>query len=174
MARGQDLTKTLEQAEILRLRALLAERPDLSDMPEGGGEYPRMLFHESFLEAQRAWKKQPHPETKKTASEAMAFATHVVFDADEETEYLADGWKRSPADFLPPEKDPRIPVGREARKAHAQQAQSREREIRELRARLAELTGEIAPLPVPVAAPPRRKGGRPAKDVREVPASASA
>jgi len=154
MARGEDLTKTLAPSELARIRTLLAENPP--DMPEPGAitQYPRMLFHASYLENQLEWKKTKDELLKKTFVEKMVVATHIVTDVDEEEEFLLDGWKHSPADFLPPEKDPRVPVGRELRKSLTQQRLSREDEIQQLKLRLAELTGR--PAPQVDAAPTRR------------------
>lgn len=145
MPRGGDLTKTLDPAELTRIRALLAENPP--DLPEPGGRvlYPTMLFHSSYLDAQLEWKKTKDELVKKTLIEKMQVATHTVIDADEAEEFLLDGWKRSPADFLAPDRDPRIPVGRELRKSLSQQRLSREDEIQQLKLRLAELTGRPAP-----------------------------
>jgi hypothetical protein len=154
MARGTDLSKSLDPAELTRIRALLAENPP--NLPEPGAvtQYPRMLFHASYLEAQQEWKKTKDETIKKVCVEKMAVAVHIVTDVEEEEEFLLDGWKHSPADFLPPDKDPRIPVGRELRKALGQQRLSREDEIQSLRLRLAELTGRTAPA---VAEPVREK-----------------
>lgn len=166
MARGDDLTKQLDTKELARLRAILAENP-VEELPPGTlTRYPRMLYHESFVEAQLSWKEDPRPEIKKLAAEKMKVATVVVFDPDEEAEYLQDGWRRSPADFM--KIDPRIPVGREARRAQIQTKQSRQAEITELKLRLAELMGQRpaddekdgpeAPEPARVAAPRAARG----------------
>ncbi len=145
MARGTDLSKTLDTAELTRIRALLAENPP--NLPEPGAvtQYPRMLFHASYLEAQVGWKGTKDELAKKTFIEKMQVATHIVIDVEEEEEFLLDGWKHSPADFLPPDKDPRIPIGRELRKSLTQHRLSREDEIQQLKLRLAELTGRPAP-----------------------------
>ncbi len=157
MARGGDLTKTLGADELARVRALLAENPP--DMPEPGQvtQYPRMLFHKNYLDNQQAWKDEVDDLKKKKFVEKMASSVHIVLDIEEEEEFLLDGWKRSPADFLPPDKDPRIPVGREARRVAAQQRLSREDEIQQLRLRLAELTGRQAPMATEAPAPRRRR-----------------
>lgn len=168
MARGQDLTKTLDPKEVNRLRALLAKSPELDeDFGESGGDYPRMLYNEKFLDAQHRWQTDLDPLLKKRATEEMRLATQVVFDIDEETDYLKDGWKHSPADFLDSAHDPRIPRGREARKASAQQRASAKDEIVQLRRRLAELEGEmsgreLAPVADDVPAPVVAKANIPA------------
>lgn len=141
MAGGRDLTTTIKPEELTRIRALLAENPPMPVDPDAIAEYPRMLYHSSYLENQQAWKDEADPLKKKLFVEKMKVAVHIVTDVDEEMEFLADGWKHSPADFLDPSKDPRVPVGREARKNALSQRLSREDEIRNLTLRLAELTG---------------------------------
>lgn len=147
--------KQLDDVEIQRLRALVAQRPDLSDMPEAGGDYPRMVYHEKFVQAQQDWKDATDPNVQKVAAQRMKLATHTVFDSEEEMEFLADGWRLSPADFMA--HDPRIPMGREARKAGKAQEQSKDDRILALRRQLAALTGEVPTegAPVIVEAPAR-------------------
>lgn len=147
MARGADLTKVLDPAEVARLRTMLAENPVIAPEPGAIVEYPRMLYHSSYVAASLSWRTDTNELVKRTAAEKMRLATHEVIDVDEEEDFLLDGWKHSPADFMAI--DPRIPAGREARRASFYDAKNRETEIRELRLRLAELTGT----PVPVATP---------------------
>ncbi len=86
----------------------------------------------------------------------MAVAVHIVQDTDEHEDFLRDGWKESPADFLDPDKDPRIPVGRELRRAAMQNKLSKEDEIRHLQLRLAELQGRQAPVEAAATERPKR------------------
>lgn len=143
--RGQDLTKTLDAAEVVRLRALLQERPDLGE-PMETGDYPKILYHEKYYAAQQEWRTFVGDPTGRTRlAEIMKLSTHKVFDSDEEEEYLADGWKANPADHLSSDDDPRIPRGMEARRAQKATKADRQAEIQALRRRLAELTGEVEP-----------------------------
>ncbi len=146
----RDLTTTIQPSELQRIRALLAENPPQAFDENAAADYPRMLFNGTYLDSQREWKDNPDPLLKKKFAEKMVFSTHVVFDIDEEQDALLDGWKRSPADFLDPSKDPRIPVGREARKVALSQKLSQADEIRALTLRLAELTGRPVEQSAPV------------------------
>jgi hypothetical protein len=161
--RGQDLTKTLDAAEVIRLRALLQERPDLGEILETG-DYPKILYHQKFYAAQQEWRTSTDPSAKQRLAEVMKLASHKVFDSEEEEDYLADGWKANPADHLEEKDDPRIPRGLEARRALKATKVDRQQEVLALRRRLAELTGEVEP-PTQMAAPAkvakRRKGPDP-------------
>lgn len=159
---------TLDKDELTRVRALIAEQPPIE--PGQVGRYPQMLYHSSYGEAQTDWRKNPDELQKKTAAEKMKTSTVIVFDAEEELEFLEDGWKRSPADFMAV--DPRVPVGREAKRAAAAQALSRDDEILMLQRRLAELRGtpvftgpktDDDPTPVRTRKPRTVKGRRPTR-----------
>jgi hypothetical protein len=147
--------KTLDPRELARLRLLLEERPDLQDDPNVGGAYPKMLFHTSYYEWQQKWKTELDELEKPKHAAMMVRATKKVFSEDEELEYVADGWRESPADHLTADQDPRIPRGMEARKAAKDKKLSAEQEIFQLRRRLAELTGVVEEKPV-TAAPVKR------------------
>lgn len=137
----RDLTQTLDAVELRRIRALLAEsQPDLD--PDAMTQYPRMLYHAGFYEAQQAWVRETDERAKKLQMERMAALVKIVTNEDDEQDLLLDGWKREHVAFLPADQDPRIPVGREARIAARQGHLSKDEEIRRLRLRLAELTGE--------------------------------
>jgi hypothetical protein len=157
MPRGTDLTTTLNAAELARVRSMLAQQPPEETDPALLAAFPRMLYHETYLENQAQWKTETDETKKKVFHSRMGMAIQVVHDVDELHEYLLDGWKESPADFLPPDKDPRVPIGREARKAEAQRAMSVQDEIAMLTARLAALQAAVDSRPAqPVSDQPKR------------------
>lgn len=144
MAFGELRTKTLDPGEVARLRALLADNPTIEPSPDALSKYPRMVYRAGYLEVVQEWRGEVDELKKKKLFEQRKALEFIVFDAEEEEQFLLDGWKRSPADFMDATRDPRLPVGREARKAAAQRAYSKEEEIQQLRLRLAELTGRVA------------------------------
>lgn len=145
----RDVSKVLSDAETVKLRALLAQTPDIPVDDSFGQEYPKMLFHNAYIELYRLVKNHPDPLVKKEAQEKMRTVIVIVHNIEDEEEYLADGWKADPCDIITApvaeggmgEVNPRIPTGREGRRADRQQKASREQELRNLRRRYAELTG---------------------------------
>ncbi len=145
----RDVSKVLSDAETLKLRALLAQTPDLPISDQLGQEYPKMLFHNAYIELYRLIKNHPDPLVKKEAQEKMRNVIVIVHNIEDEEEYLADGWKHDPCDIITApveeggmgEVNPRIPTGREGRRADRQNKATREQELRNLRRRYAELTG---------------------------------
>ena len=163
----RDLTKVLSDAEAVKLRALLAQTPDIPVDEHFGEEYPKMLFHADYLPLYRLIKEHPDPLVKKEAQAKMGRVIVVVHTIEDEEEYLSDGWKTQPAELMVAagEVDPRIPTGREGRRAGKMRDADREHELRTLRRRYAELTGkkfvDDEPTPVQVAA--AAKAAAPAK-----------
>lgn len=168
----RDVSKVLTDAEALKLRALLAQTPDIQIDSALGQEYPKMLFHPNYIELYRLVKDHPDPLVKKEAQQKMSRVIVIVHDIETEEDYLQDKWRSDPNDFIVMSKeegglgeaDPRIPVGREGRRASALRKQDRETELRDLRRRYAELTGRSlidveppAAEPVAAAPPPRPK-----------------
>lgn len=164
----RDLTKVLNDAEVVKLRALLAQSPDLPVDDHGWQEYPKMLFHRDYIDLYRLVKSHPDPLVKKEAQQNMRRVLVIVHDIGTEEDYLADGWRTDPNEFIVAsiadgglgEVDPRIPTGREGRRAHQTAKATREAELRELRRRYAELTGtrladdhDLSPTSMPVPVP---------------------
>lgn len=173
----RDVSKVLSDAETIKLRALLAQTPDIQVDSALGQEYPKMLFHPSYIEMYRLVKDHPDPLVKKEAQQKMSRVLVVVHDIDTEEDYITDGWRADPNDFIVMSKedgglgeaDPRVPVGREGRRASAMKKQDRETELRDLRRRYAELTGKhLSEVDAPIVdeAPPVR----PARPVAAAPA----
>lgn len=145
----RDLTKVLSDAETLKLRALLSNTPDIDPSDRLGQEYPKMLFHPDYIPIYRIIKNTTDHVAKKEAQVQMRRAIVIVHDIETEEDYLADHWRADPNDFITMsvedgglgEVDPRIPTGREGRKAEKQNKASRDAELRALQRRYAELTG---------------------------------
>lgn len=140
----RDLTKVLDDAELIKLRAILSQHPDIVPDAALGTEYPKMLYHRDFLEMNGLVKDHPDPVVKKDASEQLRRCVVVVYNIGQEEEYLADAdWYAHPADIAVALGfgDPREPKGREALLASRQVKHDTEHEIRELRRRYAQLTG---------------------------------
>lgn len=138
----RDLSKVLAPAEVDRLQRMLRQHPEIAPDENEGGEYPKMLYSEKFGAVQAIFKDHLDPLEKKKAVEQLRHLYVIVWNAEDEIEYLKDGYKASPADFLPESEDTRIPRGREARLAGTQKKQSMEDELRNLRRRYAQLTGQ--------------------------------
>lgn len=152
----RDVSKILTDADLLKLRELLKQAPTVAVDPNAFEEYPKMLFHPDWLTCYRLIKDHPDPVVKKDASEKLRNVQIIVHDFETEEEYLADGWKSDPNDIIidAGEVDPRIPTGREGRRAARQTALDRDTELRSLRRRYAELTGHrLADEPQEVAQP---------------------
>lgn len=162
----RDVSRILSDSEFIKLRELIKQSGPMSMEPLGAHafeEYPKMLFAPGWLMVFRLTKEHPDPLVKKEAREKLKHVQIIVDDIETEEEYLLDHWKRDPNDFVIEDNlahgmanpDPRVPVGREGRRAKAQQKLSIEQEISELRRRYAELTQtSILDLPAArVAAP---------------------
>lgn len=145
----RDLTKILSAAETLKLRALLSQQPDIPIDSSFGQEYPKMLYERNYVDLYRLVKSHPDALVRKEAQQGMTRVIVIVHDIETEEDYLADGWRNDPNDFITMsledgglgEVDPRIPVGKEGRRADKMNRQTREHELRDLRRRYAELTG---------------------------------
>lgn len=145
----RDLTKILSDAETLKLRALLSQQPDIPLDSSFGQEYPKMLYDRPYVDLYRLVKGHPDPLVRKEAQQAIGKTIVIVHDIETEEDYLADGWRNDPNDFITMsleegglgEVDPRIPVGKEGRRADKQNRATRDQELRNLRRRYAELTG---------------------------------
>lgn len=166
----RDVTKVISDAEYVKLRALLAQTPDLPVDDNFGKEYPKMLYHPNFVELYRLVKSHPDPLVKKEAQQKMNTVVIIVHTIEDEEDYLSDGWVNDPNEIMTRSKedggmgeaDSRIPTGREGRRSSAMNKANRESELREIRRRYAELTGrKLAEddLPAePVAAAPAVMG----------------
>lgn len=137
----RDLSKILSDADTLKLRALLAQHPDV----ESTGildEYPKMLFSPGYWERYIFIRTTKDPVARKEAVQQIHNFVVAVHDIETEEEYLTDGYKTDPVQFLldAGEKDPRVPTGREGRRALEDERVSREQEIRNLKRRFAQLT----------------------------------
>lgn len=146
----RDVTRILSDAELIKLRALLAQSPVQTPLEEDEfKDYPKMLYAPEWVTCYRLIKDHPDPLIKKEAMEKLKHVQVQVFDAETEEEYLLDGWKRDPNDFIVEANiaagmtnpDPRVPTGREARRASAMNKRDREAELRDIRLRYAELMG---------------------------------
>ena len=178
--RGRDLTKSLDEKEVRRLRTLLADNPQISEAPEAGGDYPKMMYGKGYIEAEAELRRNPDPLVKKAQVETMRQLVTVVWDSEEESQAIEDDWRSSPADFLPPDKDPRIPRGAEGRRAAVQKKLTIAEERMRLTQRLRELEAMEEPEPEPepfkVAGQPtfHTPGKKPAKSAAKAPQHVSA
>jgi hypothetical protein len=144
----RDVSKILSDADLLKLRALLDGTTGNS---ASGGflEYPKMLFHPEWLTPWRLVKDHPDPLVRKEAQQKLPALQVIVHDIEMEEEYLADGWRTDPNEFIVADNeahgvahpDPRVPKGREGRLARKSQAEAADLELANLRRRYAELTG---------------------------------
>lgn len=171
----RDLSKVLSEAELIKIRALLDQNPDLIGTHERGGEYPKMLVHDDYLELLLMKEGTQDPVIKKECTEKLRRCVLVVTNIEDEEEYLADGYKTTLAAVMTDAKcadgtlrygllDPRIPTGREGKRARVDAARSREAELQDLRRRYAELTGRrLADEPEALVASPSEDDVPPAK-----------
>lgn len=179
----RDVSKILSEAETVKLRALLSQTPDFPVDENFGKEYPRMLFSPQYIELYRLIKDHPDDLVKKEAKSKLNRVTVIVHNVEDEEDYITDGWKNDPNDFITMsiedgglgEADPRIPTGREGRRFAKINKVTREIELRDLRRRYAELTGKklaedvVEPEPVAAAAPvPVARPVAPSKPVAPV------
>lgn len=145
----RDVSKILSDADLLKLRALLDGTTGNSATNGGFLEYPKMLFHPEWLTPWRLVKDHPDPLVRKEAQQKLPALQVIVHDIELEEEYLADGWRSDPNEFIVADNeangvahpDPRVPKGREGRLARKTQAEAAEIELANLRRRYAELTG---------------------------------
>lgn len=145
----RDVSKILSDADLLKLRALLDGTSGNSATSGGFLEYPKMLFHPEWLTPWRLVKDHPDPLVRKEAQQKLPALQVIVHDIEMEEEYLADGWRSDPNEFIVADNeahgvahpDPRVPKGREGRLARRSQAEAADLELANLRRRYAELTG---------------------------------
>lgn len=152
----RDVTTILSDAEIVRLRALIAQAPALPLDASGRLEYPKILYRRDYIGFARLAAATTDPLVRKEALEKLRHTYLAVHDIETEEDYLADlfedqtqQWFTDPNDIITlaveqgglGERDPRIPTGREGRRAAAQNKADREYELRQLRRRFTELTG---------------------------------
>lgn len=165
----RDVTKILSDSDLLKLKALLSQTPDKPIDPDAFEEYPKMLFDPGWLVGYRLIQNNTDPLIVKEAKEKMKMLQVIVWNIDEEEEYLLDGWKADPNVFIIEENiakgmknpDPRVPIGREGRRAAEHAKLTRQQELAQIRRRFAELTGkrlsdepEAEDAPVMVASEP--------------------
>lgn len=162
----RDVSKVLSDAEFVKLRGLLSQQPGGLDpfAPAEFKDYPRVLYHPDWLTCWRIIKTSPDELLKKEAKEKMKHVQVIVHDAEMEEDYLLDGWRSDPNDLIVEfntlngvaNPDPRVPTGREGRRAKANAAQTREDELRHLRLRYAELMGTTIESDTPESRPVER------------------
>lgn len=139
----RDVSKILSDAEVTKLKALIAQAPNLATGPDEFQDYPKMMFHPDWLEVWKVMARHPDPLLRKEAQEKLRIVQVIVHNLEDEEEYLADGWVNDPNQIIIDKegRDPRVPTGRESRRAKADEKRDRERELAEIRRRYAELTG---------------------------------
>lgn len=148
----RDVSKILSDAEVLALKQLLSQQNLGPIEPGAFKEYPKVLYVEEFVTLSRLIKEHPDPLVKKEAKQKLSRTYVVVTDFEEEQEYLEDGWKTDPNEFIiemnikagmsEAKADPRRPGGREGRMAAKSLKAQREAELRHLKRRFIELTGQ--------------------------------
>lgn len=150
----RDVSKILSEAELLKLRSILASTPS-DEVDEGiGEEYPKMLFHALYVPLYQVIKQRAGGDVikLKEAKEAIRKAYVVVDDWETEEDYLTDvdgkglpQWFTSHKDAFVAVNgyDPTVPTGREGRRAKVQNEADRKRRLRELRREYAQLTGGV-------------------------------
>jgi hypothetical protein len=149
----RDVSKVLSDAEVIKLRQMLSGLPEGSGESQGFEEYPKMLFHKEWYSCYRLVKDHPDPLVQKEAKNRIKKYEIIVHNIEEEEDYLADGWIRDPNDLViqanieegrPTEFcDPRVPVGREGRRARAAIQQDKKARLAQIRREYAELTGKL-------------------------------
>lgn len=162
----RDVSKVLSDAEFVKLRGLLSQQPGGLDpfAPTEFRDYPKVLYHPDWLTCWRIIKTSPDELLKKEAKEKMKQVQVIVHDAEQEEDYLMDGWRSDPNDLITEfnikhgvaNPDPRVPTGREGRRARAQAQLTKDEEIRHLRLRYAELMGTPIESDTPDARPVER------------------
>lgn len=145
----RDVSKILSDSELLKLRELIRQAPALSVDEHDFAMYPKMMFHPDWVPCNAIIKGHPDPLLRKEALEKLRHVETIVHDIETEEDYIQDGWRSDPntliveaniaAGVMNP--DPRVPTGREGRRANTMAAQSRESKLREIRRQYAELTG---------------------------------
>lgn len=162
----RDVSKVLSDAEFVKLRGLLSQQPGGLDpfAPTEFRDYPKVLYHPDWLTCWRIIKTSPDELLKKEAKEKMKQVQVIVHDAEQEEDYLLDGWRSDPNELITEfnvkngvaNPDPRVPTGREGRRARAQAQLTKDEEIRHLRLRYAELMGTPIESDTPDARPQER------------------
>lgn len=147
----RDVSKILSDTEFVKLRALLSQQPGGMDPigPHEFEQYPKVLYHPDWITCWRIIKTSPDELLKKQAKEQMKHVQVIVHDPEQEEDFLLDGWRADPNELIVEfntangvaHPDPRVPTGREGRRAKQAAALTREEEILRLRLRYAELTG---------------------------------
>jgi hypothetical protein len=179
----RDVSKILTDAEVLSLRALLKQVDEAAPGTGGSYEflgYPKILYAPAWLMLWRISKDHPDPLVRKQNRAELRKYQVIVTDLEMEEEYLADGWVSDPNDLIVAEAlkvnpndqhpDPRVPWGREGRRAAAEQRRDRDRELADIRRRYAELTGRRLLDEVTVAADAVDPAG-PDEDLTDEPAA---
>lgn len=151
----RDVSRILSDADLIKLRELLKAAPSgpMADT-HAFQDYPRMLFAPGWVECYRILKEGEDHLVRKQASETMRKLQVIVPDVEAEEEYLLDGWKSDPNEFVillnaadglvdatGQGVDPRIPTGREGRRASHMKKLDMQHELANIRRRYAELTG---------------------------------
>lgn len=141
----QGRAKVLNPQREATLRRNLRQEIVVEPDPDEGAPYPRMLYRPGYLMNQITMKRTTDPHEQRRCEQAMPQLSVIVDNAEDEAEYLEDGYTASPADQQADLdamgiKDPRIPVGREFNRAQAQLRLSKEDEIAMLTRRFRELT----------------------------------
>lgn len=140
----RDVSRILSEADLIKLRALLsqADLPAVTDA-HVFEEYPKILYAPDWLMCWRLWKEHPDPIVRKDSREKMRRCEVIVHDIETEEEYLQDGWRQDPVQLMieAGEPNPRVPSGREGRRADRDLKAARAVELADLRRRYAELTG---------------------------------
>ncbi len=149
----RDVSKILSDADVLAIKALLAQQ-GLANQPLVRGEfehYPKILYAPEFVLLQRVIQFHGDPIARKEAKEKLSKTYVVVRNHDEELDYMEDGWsgdlngliiEQNIKDGVPENRaDPRQPQGREGRMARRDLKAQREQELRDIQRRYLELTG---------------------------------
>lgn len=148
----RDVSKILSDAEVLALRQILSQQNLAPVEPGAFAEYPKVLYVEEFITLSRLIKDHPDPVVKKEARQKLPRTIVIVTTFEEEEEYLEDGWRTDPNEFViemnlregvsEERADPRRPGGREGRMAARDLKSQRAAELRSLKRRYLELTGQ--------------------------------
>ena len=148
----RDLSKILTEADLVAIKALLAQQgPFEAPSPHEKREYPKVLYAPEFVLLQRLMQTHTDPIVRKEAKEKLSKTYMLVHDAEQELDYMEDGWKADLNELIieynlsqgvsPDRADPRQPHGREGRIARKDMKAQREQELRDIQRRYMELTG---------------------------------
>ena len=169
----RDVSKILSDAELIAIKALLAQNNlGQTSAPGVFAEYPKILYAPEFVLLQRLIQTHTDPIVRKEAKEKLSKTYVTVRDYESEMDYMQDGWKPDLNELIielnlangvrPEQADPRQPHGREGRRASRDLKEQREKELRDIQRRYMELTGrrladEDDSEPAPVVAPPHEE-----------------